>query len=86
MTMTRLVPMLVALEVDEGVSDERAAEELEAVCSWALDDGLLGRSPASAVRRVAWVIPVPLRPGFELNLAPDFADHDGHDSPRKVPV
>lgn len=80
---TRLVPMLVALEVDDGVSDERAAEELEAVCCWALDDGVWpgGRRPLGVghVRRVAWAVPMPLRPGFELNLEAPGADGVGHD-------
>lgn len=83
---TRLVPMLVALEVDERTSDDRAAEELEAVVCWALDDGTFPRRGGAGVVRVAWAVPMPLRPGFELNLAAPVADGEGHDNTRKVSV
>lgn len=66
--------LLVAVEAADTVSDAAVAANLERVLAWALADGTL-----RPVRSVAWVAPVPVRPGFEVQPALEGADTEGHD-------
>lgn len=72
--MTHRVALLVAVEAAGGATDAQVAAYLERVLAWALADGVL-----RPVRAVAWVAPVPLRPGWEVQPALESADTEGHD-------